>query len=137
MIDVGENIIIPDDFTEKEMKMGIWKINLMAGAMAGAVSRSCTAPLDRIKVMLQVHLYLMLFRKSVSFLADMLNVHDFNSWDQIMVEFANTCTGIQKIYIWWLNEFGISVSSDRKIIQFELILDYFTLLKEIFCSIYQ
>lgn len=135
MIDVGENIIIPDDFTEKEMKMGIWKINLMAGAMAGAVSRSCTAPLDRIKVMLQVHLYLMLFRKSVSFLADMLNVHDFNSWDQIMVEFANTC--IQKIYIWWLNEFGISVSSDRKIIQFELILDYFTLLKEIFCSIYQ
>lgn len=55
MIDVGENIIIPDDFTEKEMKMGIWKINLMAGAMAGAVSRSCTAPLDRIKVMLQVH----------------------------------------------------------------------------------
>lgn len=79
MIDVGENIIIPDDFTEKEMKMGIWKINLMAGAMAGAVSRSCTAPLDRIKVMLQVHLYLMLFRKSVSFLAEMLNVHDFNS----------------------------------------------------------
>lgn len=79
MIDVGENIIIPDDFTEKEMKMGIWKINLMAGAMAGAVSRSCTAPLDRIKVMLQVHLYLMLLRKSVSFLADMLNVHDFNS----------------------------------------------------------
>lgn len=133
MIDVGENIIIPDDFTEKEMKMGIWKINLMAGAMAGAVSRSCTAPLDRIKVMLQVHLYLMLFRKSVSFLADMLNVHDFNSLDHFMVEFANT----KNIPILWLNEFGISVSSDRKIIQFELILDYFTLLKEIFCSIYQ
>lgn len=135
MIDVGENIIIPDDFTEKEMKMGIWKINLMAGAMAGAVSRSCTAPLDRIKVMLQVHLYLMLFRKSVSFLADMLNVHDFNSWDQIMVEFANTC--IKKKYIWWLNEFGISVSSDRKIIKFELILGYFTLLEEVFYLVYQ
>lgn len=135
MIDVGENIIIPDDFTEKEMKMGIWKINLMAGAMAGAVSRSCTAPLDRIKVMLQVHLYLMLFRKSVSFLADMLNIYDFNSWDHFMVEFANT--GTKNIPILWLNEFGISVSSDRKIIQFELILDYFTLLKEIFYSIYQ
>lgn len=133
MIDVGENIIIPDDFTEKEMKMGIWKINLMAGAMAGAVSRSCTAPLDRIKVMLQVHLYLMLFRKSVSFLADMLNIYDFNSLDHFMVEFANT----KNIPILWLNEFGISVSSNRKIIQFELILDYFTLLKEIFCSIYQ
>ncbi|XP_048774292.1 mitochondrial adenyl nucleotide antiporter SLC25A25-like isoform X2 [Ostrea edulis] len=55
MIDVGENVIVPDDFTEKEMKTGIWKTNLMAGGMAGAVSRSCTAPLDRIKVMLQVH----------------------------------------------------------------------------------
>ena len=55
MIDVGENIIVPDDFTEKEMKTGIWRINLMAGGMAGAVSRSCTAPLDRIKVMLQVN----------------------------------------------------------------------------------
>jgi solute carrier family 25 phosphate transporter 23/24/25/41 len=54
MIDVGENVIVPDDFTEKEMKTGIWKTNLMAGGMAGAVSRSCTAPLDRIKVMLQV-----------------------------------------------------------------------------------
>lgn len=110
MIDVGENIIIPDDFTEKEMKMGIWKINLMAGAMAGAVSRSCTAPLDRIKVMLQVHLYLMLFRKSVSFLADMLNVHDFNSWDQIMVEFANTMYMYTKnihLVAQWIRDFSV------------------------------
>lgn len=52
-----------------------------------------------------------------------------------MVEFANTC--IQKIYIWWFNEFGISVSSDRKIIQFELILGYFTLLEEVFYLVYQ
>lgn len=63
----------------------------------------------------------------------MLNIYDFNSLDHFMVEFANT----KNIPILWLNEFGISVSSDRKVIQFELILDYFTLLKEIFCSIYQ
>lgn len=52
MIDVGENIIISDDFIEKEMKMGIWKINLMVGVMAGVVLRSCIVLLDRIKVML-------------------------------------------------------------------------------------
>lgn len=65
----------------------------------------------------------------------MLNIYDFNSWDHFMVEFANT--GTKNIPILWLNEFGISVSSDRKIIQFELILDYFTLLKEVFYLVYQ
>lgn len=78
MIDVGENIIIFDDFIEKEMKMGIWKINLMVGVMAGVVLRSCIVLLDRIKVMLQVYFYFMLFRKFVLFLVDMLNVYDFD-----------------------------------------------------------
>ncbi|KAK3087277.1 hypothetical protein FSP39_003967 [Pinctada imbricata] len=55
IIDVGDNTIIPDDFTEEELKTGLWWRNLMAGGAAGAVSRTCTAPLDRIKVMLQVH----------------------------------------------------------------------------------
>lgn len=33
-----------------------------------------------------------------------------------MVEFVNIC--IEKIYIWWFNEFGILVFLDRKIIKF-------------------
>ena len=54
IIDVGDNTIVPDDFTEEELKTGLWWRNLVAGGAAGAVSRTCTAPLDRIKVILQV-----------------------------------------------------------------------------------
>ncbi|KAI1886633.1 hypothetical protein AGOR_G00197820 [Albula goreensis] len=53
MLDIGENMTVPDDFTEEEKKSGaVWR-HLMAGAMAGSVSRTGTAPLDRIKVFLQ------------------------------------------------------------------------------------
>lgn len=54
MLDFGEDSIVPDDFTEKELITGMWWRHLMAGAFAGSVSRTCTAPLDRIKVFLQV-----------------------------------------------------------------------------------
>lgn len=45
---------IPDDFTPNEMQTGKWWRHLAAGGIAGAVSRTCTAPLDRLKVFLQV-----------------------------------------------------------------------------------
>ncbi|CAL8072241.1 unnamed protein product [Calicophoron daubneyi] len=49
-IDIGEDFLIPDDFTEEEKKSGdVWK-TLVAGGIAGCVSRSVTAPLDRIKL---------------------------------------------------------------------------------------
>ncbi|XP_066590259.1 calcium-binding mitochondrial carrier protein SCaMC-2 isoform X2 [Prorops nasuta] len=54
-MDIGEDIGVPDDFTNSEMVSGMWWRHLLAGGMAGAVSRTCTAPLDRIKVYLQVH----------------------------------------------------------------------------------
>lgn len=37
------------------MKTGMWWRQLVAGGVAGAISRTSTAPLDRLKVMLQVH----------------------------------------------------------------------------------
>lgn len=54
MIDIGEPSTVPDDFTEIELRSGDWWRHLMAGAAAGAVSRSCTAPLDRLKLFLMV-----------------------------------------------------------------------------------
>lgn len=46
---------IPNDYTKKEKQSGFWWRNLVAGGLAGAISRTCTAPLDRVKIFLQVH----------------------------------------------------------------------------------
>ncbi|XP_071389910.1 mitochondrial adenyl nucleotide antiporter SLC25A23-like isoform X1 [Centroberyx affinis] len=55
MLDIGEQLTVPDEFSDQEKKSGfVWR-QLMAGAMAGSVSRTGTAPLDRLKVFLQVH----------------------------------------------------------------------------------
>ncbi|XP_062244532.1 mitochondrial adenyl nucleotide antiporter SLC25A23-like isoform X4 [Platichthys flesus] len=55
MLDIGEQLTVPDDFSEEEKKSGyVWR-QLMAGAIAGSVSRTGTAPLDRLKVFRQVH----------------------------------------------------------------------------------
>lgn len=53
-MDIGEDIGVPEDFTKGEIKSGLWWRHLLAGGIAGGVSRTCTAPLDRIKVYLQV-----------------------------------------------------------------------------------
>ncbi len=52
---------IPDDFTPNEMQTGKWWRHLAAGGVAGAVSRTCTAPLDRLKVFLQVRINIFFF----------------------------------------------------------------------------
>lgn len=54
IFDVGENLMVPDEFTVEERQTGMWWRHLVAGGGAGAVSRTCTAPLDRVKVMMQV-----------------------------------------------------------------------------------
>jgi len=52
-MDFGDIAInVPEDPSWLE---GMWWRHLAAGAVAGAVSRTCTAPLDRLKVFLQVH----------------------------------------------------------------------------------
>ncbi|XP_036408412.1 calcium-binding mitochondrial carrier protein SCaMC-3b isoform X2 [Megalops cyprinoides] len=55
MLDIGEHLTVPDEFSERERRSGVVWRQLVAGAMAGAVSRTGTAPLDRLKVFLQVH----------------------------------------------------------------------------------
>uniref|UniRef100_A0A3Q3A9N1 Solute carrier family 25 member 24 n=1 Tax=Kryptolebias marmoratus TaxID=37003 RepID=A0A3Q3A9N1_KRYMA len=55
VLDIGDSLTIPDEFTEEEKTTGVWWKQLTAGAMAGAVSRTGTAPLDRMKVFMQVH----------------------------------------------------------------------------------
>ncbi|VUZ45206.1 unnamed protein product [Hymenolepis diminuta] len=52
-VDIGELVQVPDDFTEEEKKSGeAWR-TLVAGGIAGCVSRTVTAPLDRIKTIYQ------------------------------------------------------------------------------------
>ncbi|ELT87743.1 hypothetical protein CAPTEDRAFT_181015 [Capitella teleta] len=55
MIDIGDDLTVPPEFTEKEKQSGMWWRHLVSGGLAGAVSRSGTAPLDRLKILLQVH----------------------------------------------------------------------------------
>ncbi|XP_064416065.1 mitochondrial adenyl nucleotide antiporter SLC25A24 isoform X2 [Latimeria chalumnae] len=55
VLDIGDSITIPDEFTEEEKKTGMWWKQLLSGGVAGAVSRTGTAPLDRLKVLMQVH----------------------------------------------------------------------------------
>ncbi|XP_027039843.1 mitochondrial adenyl nucleotide antiporter SLC25A25-like [Pocillopora verrucosa] len=54
VIDIGEDMTVPDEFTEEEKVSGMWWRQLVAGGGAGVVSRTSTAPLDRLKVLLQV-----------------------------------------------------------------------------------
>ncbi|XP_051954272.1 calcium-binding mitochondrial carrier protein SCaMC-1-like [Xyrauchen texanus] len=55
VLDIGDSLTIPDEFTEEEKTTGVWLKQLVAGGVAGAVSRTGTAPLDRMKVFMQVH----------------------------------------------------------------------------------
>ncbi|XP_068178467.1 mitochondrial adenyl nucleotide antiporter SLC25A23-like [Antennarius striatus] len=55
MLDIGEQLTVPDEFSTEEKKSGfVWR-QLMAGATAGAVARTVAAPIDRVKVFQQVH----------------------------------------------------------------------------------
>ena len=53
VLDTGEQLMVPVDVLEVDNEGALWKF-LLSGAMAGAVSRTGTAPLDRAKVYMQV-----------------------------------------------------------------------------------
>ena len=50
--------MVPDEFSEEEKQSGRWWRILVAGGVAGGVSRTVTAPLDRLKVILQVCIFI-------------------------------------------------------------------------------
>lgn len=54
VLDLGEGSVVPDEFLNIETRSSLWYRNLVAGAVAGAVSRTCTAPFDRLKIVMQV-----------------------------------------------------------------------------------
>lgn len=53
IIDIGESIPIPDEFTEEEKISGDGWRHLVAGGIAGVVARTSMTPFDRLKVMMQ------------------------------------------------------------------------------------
>ncbi|VDN56779.1 unnamed protein product [Dracunculus medinensis] len=64
IIDIGEDSQVPEDFTLQELNEGVWWRHLVAGGIAGCMSRTCTAPLDRLKVYLQVNFFTILYNLS-------------------------------------------------------------------------
>ncbi|XP_004595651.2 mitochondrial carrier protein SCaMC-3L isoform X1 [Ochotona princeps] len=54
VLDTGEQLMVPVEVLEVANEGALWKF-LLSGAMAGAVSRTGTAPLDRAKVYMQVY----------------------------------------------------------------------------------
>uniref|UniRef100_A0A2K6RMK3 Solute carrier family 25 member 41 n=1 Tax=Rhinopithecus roxellana TaxID=61622 RepID=A0A2K6RMK3_RHIRO len=54
VLDTGEQLMVPVEVLEVDNEGALWKF-LLSGAMAGAVSRTGTAPLDRARVYMQVY----------------------------------------------------------------------------------
>lgn len=61
MIDIGEGNQISGNFSQQEIASGFWWKHFLAGGVAGCVSRTCTAPLDRVKIYLQVRYFVVFF----------------------------------------------------------------------------
>lgn len=51
---MGESRAMPIEFPEEASGFGAWRSFVLAAGLADAVSRSVTAPIDRLKTQLQV-----------------------------------------------------------------------------------
>ncbi|TNN88519.1 Calcium-binding mitochondrial carrier protein SCaMC-1-A [Liparis tanakae] len=54
VFDVGESRAMPIEFPEEASGFGAWRTFVLAAGLADAVSRTVTAPIDRLKTQLQV-----------------------------------------------------------------------------------
>nr|XP_019956624.1 PREDICTED: calcium-binding mitochondrial carrier protein SCaMC-2-like isoform X2 [Paralichthys olivaceus] len=55
VFDVGESRAMPLEFPEEASGFGAWRTFVLSAGLADAVSRTVTAPIDRLKTRLQVH----------------------------------------------------------------------------------
>ena len=55
VLDIGKCLTIPYEFLEQEKLTGAWWKQLVVDAVAGAMPRRGTAPLDCLKVFMQIH----------------------------------------------------------------------------------
>uniref|UniRef100_A0A665XB87 Calcium-binding mitochondrial carrier protein SCaMC-1-A-like n=1 Tax=Echeneis naucrates TaxID=173247 RepID=A0A665XB87_ECHNA len=55
VFDVGESRAMPLELPEEASGFGVWRTFVLAAGLADAVSRTVTAPIDRLKTQLQVH----------------------------------------------------------------------------------
>lgn len=55
VFDVGESRAMPIEFSEEASGFGAWRRFVLAAGLADAVSRTVTAPIDRLKTQLQVY----------------------------------------------------------------------------------
>lgn len=74
-IDLGESMVIPDEIS-KEKSGSSWII-FISGGIAGAISRTFTAPLDRLKIILQANLG---GHKNVRMLKELKMIYKESGW---------------------------------------------------------
>ncbi|XP_076151371.1 solute carrier family 25 member 24, like [Alosa pseudoharengus] len=55
VFDVGESHSMPIEMTQDDADLSVWGNFVLAAGLADAVSRTVTAPIDRLKTLLQVH----------------------------------------------------------------------------------
>ena len=78
-IDLGESMVIPDEIVPEKTGTSPWII-FASGGIAGAVSRTFTAPLDRLKVIFQANLGKLQGKAQRKMLKEMNKIYEENGW---------------------------------------------------------
>lgn len=68
VFDVGESRALALEYPEESSGIGAWRTFVLGASLADAVSRTATAPIDRLKTQLQVSIITDLFNLSLQIL---------------------------------------------------------------------